>query len=90
MDAPCRFARDQEHGEGRLSDISVSGCFLVTDTPLWVGDTLRLFFSLPHPRVAKEIQAEVMVVRKTMGGYGLGFTDISEGAKLFIEEFIVG
>lgn len=90
MDAPCRFARDQEHGEGRLTDCSVSGCFLVTETPLWVGDTVRLFFSLPHPQVAKEVQAEAMVVRKTPMGYGLGFTDISEGAKMFIAEFVAG
>jgi CheY-like chemotaxis protein len=85
-----RFSRDQEHGEGKLTDISVSGCFLVTNTPLWVGDSLRLFFSLPMPEVVKEIQAEAMVVRKAQHGFGLGFTDISEGAKLFIGEFVAG
>lgn len=90
LDTPARFSRDQEHGEGRLTDISISGCFLVTDTPLWVGDSLRLFFSLPMPQVAKEIQAEAMVVRKAAHGFGLGFTDISEGAKLFIGEFVSG
>ncbi len=90
VDAACRFSRGQEHQEARLSDISVSGCFLVADTPLWVGETLRLFFTLPLQKMVKEIQAEAMVVRKAQTGYGLGFTDISEGAKLYIAEFVAG
>lgn len=90
IDTACRYSRAQEHGEGRLSDISISGCFLIAETPLWVGDSVRLFFSLPLPNMAKEIQAEAMVVRKAASGYGLGFTDISEGAKIFITEFVSG
>lgn len=88
IDTVCRYSRSQEHGEGRLTDISISGCFLVAETPLWVGDSVRLFFTLPMSDMAKEIQAEAMVIRKVATGYGLGFTDISEGAKMFIGDFV--
>lgn len=75
-------------GDGVVVDISVSGAFLATAQRLAVGDTVSLRFSIPLERGSKEIQAESMVVRLTPGGYGLGFTDISEGAKLYIAEFV--
>ncbi len=86
----CRFALEQEQREGRIADISVSGAFLSTDMPMMVGQPVKLFFTLPVNEIAKEIQAEAIVVRKAASGYGLGFSYISEGAKLYIADFVKG
>ena len=76
-------------GDGILVDVSISGAFLTTRQPLALGDSLSLRFSLPAQEFQKEIQAEAHVVRSVPpGGYGLGFSDITEGAKLYIQEYV--
>ena len=87
-DLRCRFTFDHEQGEARIADISVSGALLSTETPMMVGQAVKLFFAMPVGAIAKEIQAEAIVIRKTTSGYGLGFSYISEGAKLYIADFV--
>ncbi|MCI4397537.1 MAG: response regulator [Acidobacteria bacterium] len=86
----CVFTFEHGQGEGRIADISVSGLLLATDAPMMVGQPVKLFFSLPVDAIDKEIQAEAIVVRKATGGYGLGFSYISEGAKLYLADFVKG
>jgi CheY-like chemotaxis protein len=76
-------------GQGLVVDVSISGAFLTTQQALAVGDTLSIRFSIPSQEGLKDIQAEAMVVRLVPpGGFGLGFSDVSEGAKLYIQEFV--
>ena len=76
-------------GEGLIVDLSISGAFLTTMHQLALGDMLSMRFALPIEGGVKEIQAEATVVREIQpGGYGLGFSDITEGAKLYIQEFV--
>lgn len=71
-----------------IADVSVSGVRLECSAFLTIGDPLQLRFFLPFEGGDKSIQAEGMVVRATPAGYGVGFSDISEGARLFIEEYV--
>jgi CheY-like chemotaxis protein len=76
-------------GSGLVVDLSTSGAFITTGHQLAVGDSLSLRFGIPFPGGLKEIQAEAHVVRDVPpGGYGLGFSDLTEGAKLYIQEFV--
>ncbi len=86
----CTYAFEHQKGEGRIADVSVSGLFLATDTPMMVGQPVKVFFTLPVDSIDKEIQAEAIVVRRAAGGYGLGFSYISEGAKLYLADFVKG
>lgn len=75
--------------DGIIVDVSISGAFLTTRQPLALGDSLSIRFSIPAQEVQKEIQAEALVIRSVPpGGYGLGFSDITEGAKLYIQEYV--
>jgi CheY-like chemotaxis protein len=74
--------------EARVMNVSAGGLFLRADCALQVGDKLSLQFLLPAAGGPKKIQAEAAVVRATMEGFGLGFTDISEGAKLYLARYV--
>lgn len=88
LDTPCTLSREGESGEGIVADISVTGVFLKTPLRLAVGDRVRLAFSFPMNGSKKEVQVEAMVVRLTGAGFGLRFTDLSEGTRLFIQDFV--
>ena len=74
--------------EARIANVSTGGAFLKTGCSLQVGDKLSLQFMLPAAEGPKKIQAEAAVVRTTMEGFGLGFTDISEGARLYLSRYV--
>lgn len=88
LDTPCVLNRDGESGEGIVADISVTGIFIKTPLRLAVGDRVRVAFSFPMGDTQKEVQAEAMVVRVTGAGFGLRFTDLSEGTRLYIQDFV--
>jgi hypothetical protein len=73
---PATFVTHHVSGEGEISDVSLGGCSMRTDTPLVTGDTLRLTFHLPHEPVP--IVIDVALVRSTpTGAAGLQFQQIS-------------
>ncbi len=88
LEAPCTLAIEGRAVSCTLADVSVSGVFIRTDHPLKIGDHLSMRFSIPMEKGNKEIQAEGIPVRATPKGWGIGFSDISEGARLFIQEFV--
>lgn len=84
----CSLVFEGSKYEGNIKDLSVSGIFLETEVPLEIGNHIEISFLIPLDHQSKEIKAEGMVVRKSEGGYGIGFYEISEGAKLYLKEFI--
>jgi len=72
-------------------DVSESGMFLETMTPLNIDDVLNLEFSMPG--TDKSISVSAKVVRTLQegnlnDGMGVVFVDLSENDKLFIKEFV--
>lgn len=86
--AQCEYAHDGVKKTVRIKDISTTGIFLVTGNHMDIGSRLEIFFSIPLDGGKKEIRTEAIVVRKALDGYGLGFFQLSEGAKLYLEEFV--
>jgi len=86
--SPCSIVFEGSKYEGKTKDVSISGILLETDVPLEIGSHLEISFSIPLDHQKKEIKAEAIVVRKAKDGYGLGFFDISEGAKIYLKEFV--
>lgn len=84
----CNFVFEGGQHKGETRDVSVSGIFLETEIPLEIGSHLEISFSIPLNGNKKEIKSDAIVIRKSQNGYGLGFFEISEGAKIFLEEFI--
>lgn len=82
------FVFEGSQHKGTSKDLSISGIFLKTDVPLEIGSHLELSFTIPLDHQQKEIKCDAIVVRKTEEGYGLGFFEISEGAKLYLKEFV--
>ena len=88
LNAPCEVEYLGVTARCDLHDLSASGMFLSTSQPLQIGDKVSLRFMVPMYRGAKTIQAEGHVVRASGEGYGIGFSDITEGARMFIQDFI--
>lgn len=88
LGSPCEFEHAGETTRCSLCDVSVSGVFIKSGGALKIGERLGLRFFVPMERGAKEIRTEGLVVRATQAGHGIGFTDLSEGARLFIQEFV--
>jgi CheY-like chemotaxis protein len=88
VNSPCEVEFKGMKMPCSLGDVSISGVFLKTSQPLQMGDKLDLRFAVPMENGAKEIQAEGMVIRATADGYGVGFSDLSEGARMYIGEFV--
>lgn len=84
----CNFVFEGSQHKGETKDVSISGIFLETEVPLEIGSHLEISFSIPLNGNKKEIKSDAIVIRKSQNGYGLGFFEISEGAKVFLEEFI--
>ena len=73
---PATFVTHHLSGEGEITDLSLGGCTMRTETPLVSGDTLRLTFHLPRAPVP--IVIDVALVRSTpTGATGLQFQQIS-------------
>jgi hypothetical protein len=69
--------------QARISDISVGGCYVDTITTVSVGDKVK--FDLVHPN-GGHLMFEGEVAYHFNGvGFGLGFTDLSEEQKQFLE-----
>jgi len=72
-------------------NISETGMFLETMTPLNVNDVLNLEFSMPGTNKSINVDAKVVRIRKEgdlNDGMGVEFINISEEDKNFIREFI--
>lgn len=73
---PATFVSPHQSGEGEISDLSLGGCTMRTETSLTSGDALRLSFHLPRAPVP--IVIDVALVRATPpGAVGLHFERIS-------------
>jgi len=88
VESTCQIMHRNAITTCSLLDVSVSGIFVKNGEPITVGERLTLRFSIPMAHGPKEIRTEGLVVRSTHAGYGIGFTDLSEGARLFIQEFV--
>lgn len=73
-------------GETRISDLSVTGAYVETRTPLPAGTTFRLIFALPDGHI---IETEGTVVHSRRGnGMGIKFTSLSPEQSNNIRQFI--
>jgi hypothetical protein len=74
------FVTPHVSGEGEISDLSLGGCTMRTETPLVTGDTLCLTFHLPRAPVP--IVIDVARVRSApTGSAGLHFQQISSAER---------
>ena len=72
--------------ETRISDISVTGIYIETVSPVPVGSSLRLIFTLPDGHV---IRTEGVVAHtQPQTGIGVRFTDLNAEDALHIGKFI--
>jgi Tfp pilus assembly protein PilZ len=67
MALPVRFRRDRsgatlEHA-GVTHDVSIAGAFIETDSPLPVGERVRIFLASPSAWEPLEVRAEVRWVK---------------------------
>jgi len=72
-------------------NISKTGMFLETMTPLNMGDILNLDFSMPGTEKSITVNAKVVRIRKEGNlddGMGVEFISLSDADKEFIEEFV--
>lgn len=84
----ARLTWNEKEYESVIVDVSVSGAFLKTEQKLEVGDLVGLSFTVPLDDQDKSIMAEGIVVRKGSDGYGVTFQKITEGAQLYLKEFV--
>jgi len=87
---PCTVVTSDQRLEGTVVDISISGMLLRTLSILVIGEPLSVEFRLPLEGREKEIRAEALVSRISDRGFGLRYTRISEGAAMFIQEYVEG
>ena len=87
---PARFAVGDRRFEGVVCDVSVSGLYLKTDAKLAVGDNVNVAFDIPLEDGSKTIEADGVVVRKGSDGYGLTFQHLTEGARLYLQDYVQG
>ena len=72
--------------ETRISDISVTGVYIETMSPVPVGSNLKLAFTLPNGYV---VHADGVVVhRQPQTGIGVKFTNLDPNDARLIREFI--
>jgi CheY-like chemotaxis protein len=88
LDRPCTLTKEGQVGQGIVADLSVTGVFLKSAMRLAVGDRVQLSFAFPQDGAQKEVQAETLVVRVTPAGFGLRFSDLAEGTRLYIQDFV--
>jgi len=72
-------------------NVSETGLFLETTTPLNVDDILNLEFSMPGTEKSINVDAKVARVRHEgdlNDGMGVEFINLSEDDKLFIKKFV--
>lgn len=73
-------------GETRISDLSVTGAYIETRTPLSVGTIFKLIFALPDSQVI-ETEATVMHSHRS-SGMGVRFNALSPAQINHIRQFI--
>jgi c-di-GMP-binding flagellar brake protein YcgR len=80
------YEGDGMRGETHICDLSVTGAYIETRTPLPAGTTFRLIFALPDSHV---IETEATVVHIHRGnGMGIKFTSLSMDQSNRIRQFI--
>jgi PilZ domain len=73
-------------GETHISDLSVTGAYIETRTPLPAGVTFKLIFALPDGQV---VETEAAVMHSQRGqGMGIHFTTLSLEQTNYIRQFI--
>jgi len=88
LDAPCEYVHEKVTRGAKTKDVSATGLFISTSEQLEIGHKIEVNFPIPLDGGKKEIRTEAIVVRKALDGFGLGFFQLSEGAKLYLEEYI--
>lgn len=85
VDADIGWTIDGTPNAGRLSDMSISGCFVMAAGQFSDGDMVRLYF--PHPDGAQvEVLGEVKNHVPEIG-FGVKFLDITEFQVTFLRDF---
>ena len=80
------YEGESVRGETRISDLSITGAYIETITPLPVGTTFKLIFALPDSQV---IETEGTVAHSQRGtGMGIRFTSLSPAQTNYIRQFI--
>ena len=85
VDAEVGWSIDGTPMTGRLSDMSLAGCFILTAGVFADGDRVKIYF--PNKggspiEIVGEIRNHVYEI-----GFGVGFTDLTEFHKEFLRAF---
>lgn len=80
------YEGDGALGETHISDLSVTGAYIETRTPMPVGTNIKLIFALPDGQV---VETEAVVMHSQRGqGMGIHFTALSPEQTNHIRQFI--
>lgn len=88
LEGACALLRDGEESVAVAVDVSASGLFLRLDRPPALGETVQVRFRIPRGGGWKDLEAGGLVVRTVPGGCGVGFTDLSDGARWVLQEYV--
>ena len=80
------YEGENGRGETRISDLSVTGAYVETITPLPVGAVFKLIFTLPDGAV---LETESTVIHShPQSGMGVKFTSLTVEQANYIRQFI--
>lgn len=73
-------------GETHISDLSITGAYIETRTPMAVGATFKVIFALPDGHV---VETEATVMHSQRGqGMGVHFASLAAEQRNYIRQFI--
>ncbi len=80
VDLPTTFSSKTFNGQGSVREISIAGCSLRTDTPLEVGDILRIELQLPNE--PDPVSVDIAILRSVHFNHArLEFLEFPSGDK---------
>lgn len=89
LNTECNFSVDGRESKGIIKDISEGGIFICANSGLNIGDAIEMTIQLPlNEGIKKEIFAAGLTVRQTKDGFGINFSGLSNGALLFIKDYL--
>jgi len=78
----------EAYHNGLIANISLSGCFFPSETDLPVGEQCDVTITTGEGLEVEEVTINGTIVRNSLEGVGINFTDTSPENKLHLEKII--